>query len=115
MRKQYVTYVRFLENIQYMRDPTKEFGHKWNPSRFVECPLVGTGDDARLVGYIELDESHDNEKLINRLLGEFAHHGFVLKTPEEVLELSNEWYGEGSFELDEDGFTIKDLRPEEEL
>ena len=99
-----------MESQNRSRAPTLDFSLKWAPSVFEETLIQGTGLDARYLGVIEIDDSHDKEHLLERMFNGMSHYEFIEKTPAEALALANEWHGEGSFELDTDGFTLVDLR-----
>jgi len=115
--KIYITYTRFLINKRHKSDPSQAFNELWG-EEFTLHELGQMGEsvgDSRILATIEYDEKEIPQKVFDRMMSNFSYHSFVEITADYACELCNEWYGEDTFDLAEDNFTLVDLRPKEEL
>jgi len=114
--KIYITYTRFYVNKNNKADPSQAFNELWGEEFTLhEYGLMGEPvNDSRILATIEYDETELPQKVFDRMMSNFSYHSFVKITADYACELCNEWYGDDTFELDEDNFTLVDLRPEEE-
>jgi len=93
-------------------DPDAEFDYLWSPSSFEQTSFGDTEGDRRLIGILHIDDTHDREDLIEKMMSKFASYTFSKITAEEALALCIKWYGD-YFEMDSDGFAIIDDRPDD--
>lgn len=111
MIKQYITWTRKWINKGMWQDPSYEANTQWNGTvKMTETCFNGGYDDTRFIGIIEYDDSFTK---IDRYINNYSSYSFNMITTDKALELCTEWYGEGMFELDSDGFTLLDKRPVE--
>lgn len=115
--KQYITWQTFWLNNQEGRHIDANINNNWNyeePITFEHTPIGQTSPDKRQVGILNIPDSYKVE-VVDRLYRSLDVFAVETILPEKALELALEKYGEGSFELDADGFSLVDLRPQEEL
>jgi len=114
MIKKYVTWTGFYADNRFIVHPTFEIKELWNGViSFKETSYGNTETDKRYLGIIEYDDNLKQE-VLDRFIFNFSKNAMFIITPEKALELCNEWYG-NYFELNKDGFTLIDNRPEEEI
>jgi len=119
--KKYVTYTPFVVSTRHMTHPTESVNRLWKDViTFTETNIVGTDEDSRMLGIVEYDDKYQDE-FANKFIPNYSYHCMLEITVEKALELANRWYPQfedeeqvkhDSFELDADGFTLVDKRPE---
>ena len=117
IKKQYLTWTRNHMKHDFLQDPYNAVHNLWVSGNkplinYTEFGYGCTENDARMLAYIEYDDAIMDEELLERFRLNFCYHAFKFITEEKALELVIEWHGE-YFELDTDGFTIIDNRPED--
>jgi len=115
--RQYITWQTFWLNSQEGRHIDANINMNWNyeePIVYTQSAVGQTEADKRQLGIVDIPESYSDavQARFFRSLDVFAVEQI---TPAEALELAIEKYGEGSFELSEDDFTLVDLREQEEI
>lgn len=116
MVKQYITWTDLWKDNFWKTNFDIQLKKLWSKVVSVEkLEYNGTNnDDARKIAIIEFDDSmSDNAK--TRFINNFSGWCFFKITPQDAVDLCNEWYpapeGEDDyFSLDADGFTIVDRR-----
>ena len=115
--KQYITWQVFWLNSQEGRHIDANVNMNWNYEVDpISCECLSYGNvpsDKRMLAILDLPDSY-KVPARNRLYKSLDAFAAEDVTPEQALALCLEWYGEGTFELDADGFTLVDLRPDEE-
>jgi len=121
--KQYITWQRLWNGSDVGVDLSAQINKNWNyPGREITCIELPYGYlefDKRLIAIIEYDDEQYSDEVIDRAYKSLNPWLAVKQTPENIIILLNTWYQapegeEPYFSLDEDGFTIKDRRDEEE-
>ena len=106
--KQYITYTGFIHDRYRIRHPNEDFETLWDPSKLVDTG-INEPKGHRSIAYLDLAEQHEDK--VEKICLNFSHYAFTALTAEETVAKCIEWYGD-YFELDEDGFTIIDNRPD---
>ena len=116
--KQYITWQTFWENRQQGRHIDANINMNWNYEvNPITCKCLSYGNistDKRMLAVLDIPDSYIQE-VKDRFYRSLYCFASEQVTAVEALALCIEWYGEDTFELDEDGFTLIDLRPEEEM
>jgi len=113
MKKEYVTWVRFMGlPSKYEIDPTTNIENNWGHAiKFTETNYGNIPNvDRRFLGTIEYDETKISEDVLTRFCFENSVFGMTRITTEKALSLCNVWYEEGEVTLNKDGFTLDDNR-----
>ena len=105
--KQYITWKRFKVSENQYIHPTFGVENTISNIKFTEMEFNDGADI--YIGYIEGEEND-----IKQVIDIFKIHDMVVITPAIALNCCVQWAG-NYFELDEDGFTIIDNRPEDIL
>jgi len=111
VQKKYITYNRFWASPHHALDPDMQVQKLWPPVTFTELNYGGTSSDNRLLAKIEYADGALSTEAWSRFKQGFSHFCFYEVTAQVACDLCNEWYGAGSFTLDQDGFTLIDNRP----
>lgn len=115
--KQYITWQTFWLSKQEGRHIDSNVYMNWNyETNPITCQTLGygnTNNDKRQLAIIEIPDNVYNSDVIERFWRSLDVFAAEQITPTKALELCNEWYGIDSFELDVDGFTLIDKRPDE--
>lgn len=116
--KEYITWVAFHNN-NGITHINPNMTKNWVFVTTTELNYGNTETDKRRLGIVEYDDTEFLQKHKDRYIVEGSPFGVTFKTPQEAVDLCNEWYpAPGSeadyFELGSDDFTIIDNRPEEE-
>jgi hypothetical protein len=110
----YITWTpKYVRKNEY-EHPDKAVHSLWNNVlTYAETSYSGGTNDLRHVALVEYDEAKLSNTAFQRFLFNFSEYAFYVETPNRIIELLTEWYGD-YFELDTDGITIIDNRPKEE-
>ena len=108
MIRKYITWTPKYVNKHLFEHPDGKLEALWKDITMINQPYSG---DLRHVAIIEYENLSDNAW--GRFLNNFSEFAFFEETPNRIIELLTEWYGD-YFSLDEDGFTIIDERPKED-
>ena len=119
MKKTYVHYTRFWKTPNQCIDPDKEIKRLWG--NFITFTPLGysNSDDPRMIGIIECPDDIKQD-VKDRFINNFSHYAMYEVDPTKIVEHLNEWFPaptgtEPYFSLGEDGFSIIDNRPQDDL
>jgi len=111
MKKEYITWTRFMADPRYLTDPSSAFNTLWGHLiKFKETGWGNQPEDLRFLGTIEYDDTEVTEDLLDRMVNNFAYQSFKRIDIDKVKSLLDKWYGEEIY-LDKDNFTVIDDRP----
>ena len=119
--KQYITWQRLWSGKDVGADVSANINNNWNyPGREITCielPYGFVEHDKRLLAIIEYPENVYEQEELDKMYNSISSWVAIKIKPTKAVELCNEWYpaheGEDPyFELDSDGFTIVDNRPD---
>lgn len=113
-----MTWMEFILNRNYRAHPDDFVKISWDGYFWFEAlPYTGSGIDKRHLGIVSWDDTKVNATLVEEFLRQASYFNFQRKTLAQVQALLTLWYPDnvGDFALDEDGFTIIDNRPVDEL
>jgi len=109
--KEYITWTKRFEGLRNFSHPDNAITALWNGIIDFQ-PLHNGMEDERHIATIEYADDFTKQ---DRFVNNFSDYSIVRISIDKALELLIRWYGEGSFTLDADGFTLIDNRPKEEI
>lgn len=116
--KQYITWQTLWLNNQEGRHIDANINRNWdyetNPITYEQINISETENDKRQIGIINIPDTY-SESVIERFYKSLYSFAVEKITPSKALEIALEKYGEGSFSLDVDDFTLIDNREIEEM
>lgn len=114
MIKQYVTWTKRYDSARNFSHPDNAMKALWGGVVEFKPTFSGNGVDQRNLAILEYADDFEHA---DRFANNFSDYSLVLVTPLEACALLNKWFPNEIpyFVLQEDGFTIIDNRPVEDL